>query len=186
MATAELAEKLLSAEQFLLLPDDGVPKELVRGRIVTMKVPAPRHGYFCALGVEFYAPFVRQQDSGRFMTNDSGVITERDPDTVRGPDVSYYSFKRLPKGPIPDGYLNVAPDAAWEIRSPTDNWVKTMAKVNELLNAGVEVVCVLDPRTESITVCTTDGPPRVLYKGDVLSLPTIFPGFDLPVTRFFE
>lgn len=185
MATAELSQRLITAEEFLLL-DDGVPSELVRGRIVPMNSPAPRHGYFCALIVLLFGEFVRLHDLGRIMSNDSGVITERGPDTVRGPDVSYYSFQRLPRGPLPAGYLDVAPDAAFEVRSPGDSWSKTFAKVKELLSAGVLVVCILDPRTESFTVCNNEGPPLVLYKGDTLTLPDLFPGFELPIARLFE
>ena len=41
---AATAEKLLTAEEFLLLPDEGVPKELVRGRVIPLAVSTPRHG----------------------------------------------------------------------------------------------------------------------------------------------
>ena len=61
-----------------------------------------------------------------------------------------------------------------------------MTKVSELLNAGVLAVCVLDPRTESMTVCDNNDPPRALYKGDTLTLPNILPGFELPIVRLFE
>jgi Uma2 family endonuclease len=186
MATAEIMERLITAKEFLALPDDGIPKELVRGRIVTMNVPAPRHGYYCALIVRFIGEFIWPRELGRIMSNDSGVVTEHDPDTVRGPDVCYYSYQRLPKGPLPDGYLDVVPELAFEVRSPTDRWSKTREKVNEYLDAGVLFVCVLDPRTESITVYDNDNPPRVLYKGDTFTLPEILPGFELPINRLFE
>ena len=186
MATADLMERLITAEEFRLLPDDGTPRELVRGRIVAMTVPAPRHGYFCALIVFFLNEFVRPHDLGRIMCNDAGVVTERDPDTVRGPDVSYYSYARLPKGPLPEGYLKIAPEAAFEVRSPRDRWPATNARANELLGAGVTVVCVLDPKTESVTVYTNDNPPQPFYKGDVLTLPDVLPGFELPIARLFE
>ena len=45
---------------------------------------------------------VYDNDLGRVLSNDSGVITERGPDTVRGADVCFYSFVRVPKGPLPD------------------------------------------------------------------------------------
>lgn len=186
MATAELAERLITAQEFLMMPDDGVPRELVRGRMVEMNVPAPRHGYFCALIVQLVGEFVRRHDLGRIMSNDAGVVTERDPDSVRGPDVSYYSYERLPEGPIPAGYLDVVPNAAFEVRSPTDRWSETLDKVKELLSAGVSVVCVLDPRTESLSVYDNDNPPNVLYKGDTLTLPTVLSGFELPIARLFE
>jgi Uma2 family endonuclease len=185
MATAELAERLITAKEFLLM-DDGSPSELVRGRIVKMNVPAPRHGYFCALLVQLLGDFIRLHDLGRIMCNDAGVVTEHDPDSVRGPDVSFYSYTRLPKGPLPAGYLDVAPEAAFEVRSPTDRWKETNAKVAELLTAGVLVVCVLDPRTESLTVWDHEGPPRPLHKSDMLKLPTVLPGFELPIARLFE
>ena len=187
MATAEIKERLITAREFLLMPDDGVPKELVRGRIETMNVPAPRHGHFCSRISRWVGVFAEDEnDLGRVMTNDSGVITEHDPDTVRGPDVSYYSYERLPKGPLPEGYLDVVPNAAFEVRSPTDSWRRTRSRVAELLDAGVSVVCVVDPRTESITVYSDYGPPRALYKGDTLTLPEVLPGFEMLVARLFE
>ena len=187
MATAEVMERLITAQELLLMPDDGIPKELVRGRIVTMNVPAPRHGHFCALICRLVGNYAEdEKDLGRVMTNDSGVVTERGPDTVRGPDVSFYSYKRVPKGALPDGYLDVAPEIVFEVRSPTDRWSETGAKVNEYLNGAVLAVCVLDPRTESITVYDNDGPPRVFYKGDTLTLPDILPGFEMAIARLFE
>src|SRR5438105_2756580 len=100
MATAEApTERLLTAEDYLLLPDSGLPNELVRGRIVTMNPPTPFHGYVCANTAGILREFVQPRDLGRVMTNDSGVVTERGPDTVRGADVAFYSYQRLPKGP---------------------------------------------------------------------------------------
>lgn len=186
MATAELRDRLLSAKEFLLLPDDGVPKELVRGRIVPMNVPAPRHGLYCSRISRWIGVFAEDEhDLGRVMSNDSGVVTEHNPDTVRGPDVSYYSYERLPKGPLPEGYLDVVPNAAFEVRSPCDSWPKSIARAVELLTAGVSVVCIVDPRTESVHVYENDAAPRILDKGDTLTLSTVLPGWELPIARLF-
>lgn len=185
MATADLMERLMTAEEFLLL-DDGVPSELVRGRVVEIGVPAPLHGFFCALIVRLLGEFVHPRDLGRIMCNDSGVITERDPDSVRGPDISYYSYQRLPKGPLPKGYLSVSPEVAFEVRSPSDSWNKVLAKATELVNAGVLVVSVLDPDEEAFFVFRKDGPPSIVAKDEVLTLPEVLPGFELPVARLFE
>src|SRR5882672_3601531 len=96
-------ERLLTAEEYWLLPDNGRPTELVRGRVVEMKVATPRHGYFCANIGCILGNFVAEHDLGRVMSNDSGVVTHRGPDTVRGADVCFYSYSRLPKGPLPEG-----------------------------------------------------------------------------------
>ncbi len=68
MATVET---LLTAEEFRLLPDDGPPMELVRGKIETMNMPAPRHGYLCNQISSILTPFVKQHHLGRVMVNDS-------------------------------------------------------------------------------------------------------------------
>jgi Uma2 family endonuclease len=185
MSTAAVA--LLTAEEFLLLPDDGRPAELVRGRVVERNIPAPRHGYFCSQIGRLLGNFVEAHDLGRVMSNDAAVVTEHDPDTVRGPDVSYYSYARLPRGPLPAGYLPVVPELAFEVRSPTDRWSEIVVKVGEFLNAGVSVVCVLDPQTETLTVYHAEQPTQVLRADDELTLPDLLtPEFRLPVRRLFE
>jgi Uma2 family endonuclease len=45
--TTAVIETLLSAEEFRRLPDDGRPKELKRGQVILMNLPAPRHGQIC-------------------------------------------------------------------------------------------------------------------------------------------
>ena len=180
------AEPLLTAEQYRLLPDNGQPTELVRGRIATLNIPAPRHGYFCGQISYFLGHFVKEHDLGRVMTNDSGVITEHGPDTVRGPDVSFYSYNRLPKGPLPEGYVDVAPEVVFEVRSPTDRWSRILAKVAEFLSAGVNVVCVLDPQTETLTVYQTEDPPRIFAADEELVLPKPLDGFRVTVRHFLD
>ena len=51
------------------------------GRVVAMAVPDRRHGYVCGRADRIFGNFVDARDIGRVMCNDSGVITERDPDT---------------------------------------------------------------------------------------------------------
>ena len=52
MSTASLtAPALLTAEEFAERPDPGYPEELVRGRIVPMSIPKPRHGEICSMAV---------------------------------------------------------------------------------------------------------------------------------------
>jgi Uma2 family endonuclease len=177
--------KLMTAEEYGLLPDLGRPTELVRGKVVTMNMPFPRHGEICGNTVYIVKSYLDKNDVGRVVSNDSGVITERDPDTVRGADVGFYSYKRVPKGRLPQGYLSVAPEVAFEVRSPGDRWRDILAKVAEYLAAGVLRVCVLDQQTETITVYSPDEPEVKLTRDQELVLPDILPGFAARVERFF-
>ena len=113
-----IADKLLTAEEYGRLPDDGVPTELVRGRIVRLPMPRPRHGQVCNNVTYHLTLFVKSHNVGHVVCNDTGVITERDPDTVRGADVAFYSYSQVPKGPLPDRrYLSIAPEVVFEVRS---------------------------------------------------------------------
>ncbi|OAI55149.1 hypothetical protein AYO44_00090 [Planctomycetaceae bacterium SCGC AG-212-F19] len=184
MATA--TETLITAEEYGRLPDNGQRTELVRGRIVTLNMPYPRHGEICARIAYLLQRYLEDHDLGRVVANDSGTITERGPDTVRGMDVGYYSFSRVSKGRLPRRYLDVSPELVFEVRSPSDRWPRINAKVGEYLNAGVIAVCVVDEQTETATVFRADDPPQVLRADEELAFPDILPEFRVPVRRFFE
>jgi Uma2 family endonuclease len=185
MATAEMVEPM-TAEQFGRRPDPGYPEELVRGRVVAMSVPDRRHGYVCGKAVLIFGGFVDTREIGRVMCNDSGVITERDPDTVRGADIAYYSYSRLPKGTLPTGYGPEVPELVVEVRSATDRWREILDKVSEYLNAGVLVVVVLDTGPQVAQIFSADDPPRTLTSEDELVVPGILDDFRVRVGRLLE
>ena len=185
MATA-LETTLLTAEEFLHLNDGGAFTELVRGRIVEMNRPYTAHGYFCYRIAMLLGQFVEQQSLGRIVTNDAGVVTERDPDTVRGPDIAFYSYERIPRGPLPEGYWPAAPELVVEIRSPDDRWKDILHKASEYLSAGVLTVAVADPATQRVHLFSADRETSVLNIDDELTFPDILPGFAVPVRKLFE
>jgi Uma2 family endonuclease len=183
---AMTAEALMTAKEFGLRPDPGHPEELVQGRIVSLPPPDRRHGYVCSRADRILGNFVDEHDLGRVLSNDSGVITERDPDTVRGADVAYYSFARLPKGPLPTGYGPEVPELVIEVRSASDRWREILDKVAEYLSAGVLFVVVLDPEFQVAHILGADDPPRMLGAADELTFPGLLEGFRVRVGRFFE
>jgi Uma2 family endonuclease len=186
MAAIETAEKLMTIEEFAAIPPDGRLRELVKGRVVEMNAPKPKHGFICSEIAGLLRDFVKPRKLGRVFTNDSGVITERDPDSLRGPDVGYYSFARVPAGKVPEGYYDVVPEIAFEVVSPKDVWARLLEKVAELLDAGVSVVCVADPRNETVQVHRTDLPVEHKHGDDALTFPDVLPGFSCKVSQIFD
>jgi Uma2 family endonuclease len=186
MSTASVNTPLLTAEQFAERPDPGYPEELVRGRIVRMPMPKPRHGEICGNAVLLLGGYAKERDLGRVLSNDTGVITERGPDTVRRADISFYSFARVPKGPLPDRYLDISPDLVVEVLSPSDRWPKVLAKVAEYLDAGTTVVLVLDDERRQVHVYRVDGTTRLLGAEEELSIPDLLGDLRVRVGRFFE
>jgi Uma2 family endonuclease len=187
MSTASFSPPaVLTAEQFAARPDPGYPEELVRGRIVPMPVPNPRHGEICGQAYFLLRIHIAAQDLGRLPSNDSGVVTERGPDTVRGAGVSFYGDARVPKGPLPDRYLDVPPDLVVEVLSPSDRWPKVLAKVAEYLDAGTTVVLVLDDERRMAQLFPADGTTRSLGAEDELTIPDLLGEFRVRVGQFFE
>jgi Uma2 family endonuclease len=177
---------LLTAEEFSERPDPGYPEELVRGRIVPMPIPRPRHGEICGRAVRILGGYSKERDLGRVLSNDTGVITERGPDTVRGADVCFYSYARVPKGPLPNHYLDIPPDLVVEVLSPSDRWPKVLAKVAEYLEAGTTVVVVLDDERRLAHVYRADGMTRLFGADETLTIPDLLADFRVRVGRFFE
>src|SRR6516164_4722798 len=91
---ATVASKLMTAEEFFDWANhpDNRDKycELERGEIVEMTKPGIRHGVVCANVVAILRDFTWKRKKGYVCSNDTGMVVERDPDTVRGPDVLLY------------------------------------------------------------------------------------------------
>lgn len=177
---------LMTAEEFLAhhVHERGV--ELVRGRLVRLPMPGAKHGEVCANAALILGPFIKSHGLGRIMSNDTFVQTREEPASFRGADVCFISYSRLPKDQeTPRGALP-SPDLVVEVRSPTDRVNTLIAKATEYVEAGVAVVLVLFPESESATIIRSDRPPETLEANAELTLPDVLPGFAVPLRAFFE
>ena len=180
-----IANSLISAAEFAALPDPGHPQELVRGVIVNMPPPRFRHGKICARITTLLSVFVDENKLGHVLGNDSGVVTHQTPDSVRGPDVSFVNFEKLPADASPE-YLTVPPDAVFEVLSPSDRWSEMLRKVSEYLLMGVPVAYVVDPETESVHCYFPARPEVILAKDEELIGTGALAGFRATVAKLFE
>lgn len=161
------------------------PTELVRGRIEVLEFSTPRHGKVCATVGCIVGNYLDEQDIGHLVMN-SGIITERNPDTVRGGDVWFINYLKQPRGSLDDNYLTKSPDFVIEVLSKCDRWPRVLQKVAEFLNVGVPIVCVLDPANETARLYFADEPEIVLTADDDLTFPNQLPGFSVRVGSLFE
>jgi Uma2 family endonuclease len=175
---------LMTAEEFFAQHEsDRV--ELVRGIVKETPMPDYEHGYICSEISGILREFVKAHDLGRIMSNDSFVKVRRGPDSVRGADVCFISFERLPKGPIPRGLLDVVPEFIAEVRSPSEAWTELIAKVLEYLAAGAKAVAVFNPDRKAVAVYRADADEQHFSGEQELTIPDILPGFAAPVAKFF-
>src|SRR5262245_23777385 len=114
--------------------------ELVNGRVVwggrffarpdEDEMPKLPHGVTSFPAACVFGDFIRANKLGWVAINDTFVRTR--PNSVRGADVLYVSYARLPKGaPPPD--LTIPPDLVVEVRSPTDRVSELTDKATEYL-----------------------------------------------------
>jgi Uma2 family endonuclease len=154
---ATVAEtKLLTAEEFMAADLGEGIFELVRGGIVELPEPTTEHGRVCVNVVYALESFGRQTGLGYAISNDSAVLTERDPDTVRGPDVCFCTHARWPRSQLGKGLPPVPPDLAVEVFSPGNRQGKMSKKISEYLEVGTLLVWVVYPARRSVMIYRSD------------------------------
>ncbi len=177
-------EPLITADYLLRTPDLG-RCELVRGELIRMTPAGSEHG---SIIVNISTPlsiFVSRAGLGRVFSADTGFHIAHDPDTVRAPDVSFVARDKLPS-PLPKGFFPGPPDLAVEVISPDDRDRQVLAKVQNWLEAGCQVVWLVDPRRQTVRVFQGPGEDKVLRMSDTLSGEPLLPGFFLPVAEVFK
>jgi Uma2 family endonuclease len=180
--------KLMTADEFYEWAgrpeNDNKWFELVRGEVIELPAPTKPHGFICGNVVRILGNFVFQQGKGYLTSNDSGVLLEKGPDTVRGPDVAYYedatTFAELhPK------YGEVPPRLAVEVLSPNDRAAKLLRKINDYLRCGVGLVWVIDPESRTVTVHRPGQSQVEFAENQELTGEDVLSGFRCRVADFF-
>ena len=181
------ATQLMTAEEFVrdYGSTDGV--ELDQGHLVRTAMPTGLHGEICGNAYRLICSFAKSQQLGRCCTNDTFVRVRSNPDSYRGADVLFISYAKLPKNQhTPDTPFEIMPELVVEVRSKTDRLKKVIDKGQEYLEAGVNVVMIIDPDTESLALFRADELPIRFHNGDIVTIPDVLPGFEAPVKAFFE
>ena len=176
--------KLITAEELLLMPDDDMKRELIRGVVTEDMPPGYEHGVVEVRISRLFANYSEDNDFGEVLSGDSGFVLERGPDTVRGPDVAWVAPGRLEGRVV--GFAELAPDLVVEVRSPSDSQRHMAERVMMWLSHGVRMALVADPGPVTLTVYRPGEPPQALGEFDVFDGGDVLPGFTAPVWSFFR
>lgn len=105
---------------------------------------------------------------------------------VRGPDVAFVSWGRLPGGAAPTAAVpSIVPDLAVEVLSESNTPLEMERKRGEYFRAGVRLVWIVDPVSRTVAVYTDPANQRRLAAADNLDGGEVLPGFLLPVREIF-
>ena len=176
--------KLVTAEELFEMPDDGWRYELVRGELIKMPPPGGVHGKVIGWFLRHLISYLAGHPEYEFFTG-SGFKLASDPDIVRAPDISIVRIDRLPPFEQQFSYMELAPDIAIEVVSPSDRAGKVAEKVDEYLEYGVRLVWLLYPRRRSVVVHTPDRIARTLRSTKMLDGGAVLPGFAVAVADIF-
>ena len=183
--TTATEQKLMTADELLLMPKiDGRRFELIRGVLVEKMPSGKAQGLVSSRVNIILGNYAEDNDFGVTLSNDTGHRLDRDPDTVRAPDVAWFAPGRLPEDVV--GFPELAPDLAVEVKSPSNSWPEISAKAQMWLCYGSQEVWVADPPTVTIVVYRPNVAPLTLREDDTLDGGNLLPGFSTSVWRLFR
>lgn len=183
---SETIPRVSTAEELLKLSNDGWRYELIRGGLRKMSPAGGEHGVVAMRIGSRLDQAVSVNRLGLVLAAETGFLLERDPDTVRAPDVAFVSRNRIPSDGLPKGYWPGAPDLAVEVVSPNDAPQEVEEKVAAWLRGGASEVWVIDPVSRSVAIHGRSDRHEILSEGDVLAGGELLPGFRCPIQTLFE
>lgn len=187
----ETAERLMTLDEFLpLLDDDRRDRMLIRGRLweKAMTRRSRWHSSAEASLARLIGNWVKSQPKprGRVYSGEGGFRLRRSPDSAVGIDVAYASHEVVERSEASTRLIDGPPVLAIEILSPSDKQAEITAKVREYLDVGVQLVWVVEPVFQTVTVYRPNERPRLFSGDDVLVGDPDLVGLKIIVAEIFE
>ncbi len=157
--------------------------ELVNGELIVMSPSGYESDEVAARVIGKLFPYVDENRLGRVTASGAG-FTLPNSDT-RAPDVSFVLAERMRRSSR--SFAELAPDLMVEVKSPTDSLTKLREKIDGFLRQGTQIGILINPEERWIEVKRSfDGTPIRLTDGDVLTIPTLFPGWSVPIVELWS
>lgn len=154
--------------------------ELIDGKI---SVVGPSDIVSSEIGVEFSSllgNWVSPRKHGRVLSHCGFILPDAN---LRAPDVSFVSADRLKRSTR--YFAELVPDITVEIKSQSDRIPPLKEKIQSFLQLGARVGILIDPDKHTVTIYRPTGEPVVLHDGDILTIPELFPGWEVPITQLW-
>jgi Uma2 family endonuclease len=188
MAIAEATE-LMTTEQMLALPDNGMERWLIRGQLreKPMTVSNRWHSRIMARATRFLDVWLDQQPEprGLVLCGEAGVRLTRDPDSTVGVDVVYISAEVAAHQPDDTTLIDGVPVLAVEILSPSDTQDEIDEKIDQYLAASVPLVWIIHARRRTVTIYRPNEEPQLVNANQELNGEPHLPGFRVAVADLF-
>jgi Uma2 family endonuclease len=157
--------------------------ELERGVVVESELSGIQHGVVCSNVGWILSNYTHRRRHGYACCN-TGVIWERAPDTVKGPDVIFFDDNRR-FDELATKYPERPPQLIVEVRSLNDREAKLIRRIESFLRRGVSAAWVVDSEGRTVTVYRLNQFPQVFDDTEALVGGDEMPDFRCPVAEFF-
>lgn len=152
--------------------------------VLVEKAMGVRQALLASEIIQLLGPFVREAARGVVLGADGMVRTF--PDQIRIPDVCFISWDRYSGPTVPDeGVSSSVPNLAVEVLSPGNTKAEMDRKLRDYFLAGVELVWVIEPKTQTAKSYTSPEDFLPISKTGSLDGGTVLPGFRLPLKQLF-
>ena len=183
------ASPLMTTAELLALPDDGVERWLIQGRLreKPMTVRNRWHSRIMTRVAKFLDNWLdlQPQPRGSVLCGEAGVRLRRDPDTTVGVDVVYVSAEVAARQSDDTTLIDGVPILAVEILSPNDTLDEINEKIDGYRAAGVALVWVIDPHHRTVEIFRPGAEPELVNVRQELSGEPHLPGFRVPAAQLF-
>lgn len=169
----------MTLEEFLESDLEGY--EYIKGELVFMPPKSVELGGISTNVALSLGLYIRENQMGKiympyttFKVGECGLI----------PDIAFLS-----KVNVPDNSCKaspVPPDLAVEIVSQTDTYHQVVEKAFAYLDAGTQLVWVLEPRSKTVTVYRSETDITLFTRNDTLTGENVVEGFSCQVAELFE
>lgn len=170
------------------LEREGAPEgrwELIDGELVEMSPSGPLASTTAVWIAHLLINYVTPRRLGSILGADGGFVLFPNRQIVRVPDVAFVRAERLPPKDDQGGFLRLAPDLAVEVISPSERPSEIAAKVAMYLDAGVQLIWLVDSRTRTVTIHAPERDVRILGGNDEIDGGDVLPGFSVAVADLF-
>ncbi len=170
-------------DDLLRVNSQGGRCELIDGALVE-KAMGWRESLIASLLCELLRQFLRVHDLGLVTAPDGFIRILRT--QVRGPDVAFVSWDRLPDGKVPtDRVPELVLDLAIEVLSEGNTYAEMARKRREYFHAGVRQVWMIDIEERTVAVYTDITKYELFDETQSLTGGEVLPGLVISLSALF-
>jgi len=189
MASTATTASLMSTEELLCMPDDGVERWLIQGQLRegAVTVRNRSHSRIMVRVAHLLEDWLERQPEprGEVLCGEAGCRLRRDPDSTVGIDIVYVSAELARHESEETSLIDGVPVLVVEILSPSDTQEQIDEKIDDYLEAGVVLVWVIDAHDKTVLIYRPNTAPELVNVHQELTAEPHLPGFRVAARQLF-